>query len=138
MIESHHKIENLSGSPRQKVGGRKLCARTHKFFYAAKNKKISFKSYGFLQNVLRDFWILKKMQNGPFSRPIYHSFGYGKKVIFHDDWHGKTKKMYISDFSFLKIHHTLFLMIGGAFFKNSKCVKYWKNRKSLKLFYKNA
>ncbi len=37
MIESDHKIETLSGSPRQKVEGRKLCARTHKFFNATKN-----------------------------------------------------------------------------------------------------
>ena len=48
------------------------------------------------------------------KRPIFlanlptYRFGYGKKVIFHDDRHGKTKKMYISDFLILKIHHTLF------------------------------
>jgi hypothetical protein len=30
---------------------------------------------------------------------------YGQKVICHNDGHGKTKKMYSSDFAFLKLHH---------------------------------
>jgi hypothetical protein len=34
--------------------------------------------------------------------------GYGLKVICQDDGHGKTKKMYISDFTFLKLCHTVF------------------------------
>jgi hypothetical protein len=56
LIESNQKIQTLSRSPRQKVGGGKWSARTQKTFYAAKKMKIIFKSDGFLQNVLRDFW----------------------------------------------------------------------------------
>ena len=34
--------------------------------------KMIFKSDGFFQNVLRDFWFFSEIQNGPFSGPIYH------------------------------------------------------------------
>ena len=57
MIESDHKSWTLFRRPRQKVGGGKWWARTQKTFYAAQNLKIIFKSYAFLQNSLRDFWI---------------------------------------------------------------------------------
>jgi len=67
MIESDHKIETLLESPRQKVGGQNLWARTHKSFYAAKNEKIIFKSHGFLQNMLRDFLFFIKNS----KRPIF-------------------------------------------------------------------
>ena len=72
MVEGNHKIETLSESPRKKLGGLNGCARTDLDFYAAKNWKIIFKTHGFLQNVLRDFWPFSKIKNSPFSRPIYH------------------------------------------------------------------
>ena len=75
MIESDHKSWTLFLSPRQKVGGGKWWARSHKHFFAAQNLKIIFKSYAFLHNSLRDFWIFVKRQNRPFSRPIYQHTG---------------------------------------------------------------
>ena len=45
--------------------------------------------------------------------------GYCQKVIGPDDYHGKTKNVHLR---FLKLHHTLFEMIGRAFFKMSKYV----------------
>ena len=89
--------------------------------------------------ILRYFRLLAKNKNSPFYMPIYHQTDLDreKKVIFHDDRHEKTKKMYISDFLFLKLHHTLFLMIGRAFFKNIKMCEKRKIRKSLRLFCKN-
>ena len=72
MIEGDHEIKTLSRSPRQKVRGGKWSARTWQIFYAAKKIQIIFKSDGFLQNILRDFWFFSKIKNGPFSGPIYH------------------------------------------------------------------
>ena len=56
MIEGNHKIQTFLRSPRQKVRGAKLSTPPNSTFYAAKKIKISFKSEGFLRNVLRDFW----------------------------------------------------------------------------------
>ena len=72
LVERNHKIQTLSRSPRQKVRGGKWSNRTQKTFYAAKKMTINFKSDSFLRNVLRDFWFLKKIKNGPFSGLIYH------------------------------------------------------------------
>ena len=55
MIEGNHEIKTLSRSPRQKVRGAKLSTPPNSTFYEAKKIKISFKSEGFLQNVLKDF-----------------------------------------------------------------------------------
>ena len=55
MIEGDQKIQTLLRSPRHKVRGAKLSTPPNSTFYAAKKIKISFKSDGFLQNVLRDF-----------------------------------------------------------------------------------
>ena len=62
LVERNHEIQTLSRGPRQKVRGGKWSARTQKNFYAAKNMKIIFKSNGFLQNVLRDFWFFSKIK----------------------------------------------------------------------------
>ena len=72
LIERNHNIKTLLRSPQQKVRGGKWSARTQEIFYAAKKMKIIFKSDGFLQNVLRDFWIFSKIKNSSFSGPIYH------------------------------------------------------------------
>ena len=56
----------------KKSWGSKMMGMDPQFFYATKSEKISFKNYGFLQNMLRDFWFLSKTQNSPFSRPIYY------------------------------------------------------------------
>ena len=63
MIESDHKSWTLFRSPRQKVGGPNWWARTDEHFYAAQNLKIIFKSYAFLQNSLRDFFITSHILN---------------------------------------------------------------------------
>ena len=72
LVERNHEIQTLSRGPRQKVRGGKWSARTQKISYAAKKMKFIFKSGGFLQNVLRDFWIFSKIKNSSFSGPIYH------------------------------------------------------------------
>ena len=46
--------------------------------------------------------------------------GYSKNAICHDDRHGKTKKMYISDFSFLKLRHTDFSKTYWEIFKKNQ------------------
>jgi hypothetical protein len=51
---------------------------------------------------------------------IYTWMGSKSHCLWWSAW--KTTKMYISEFWFLKIHHTLFKMIGREFFKISKYV----------------
>jgi hypothetical protein len=121
MIESNHKIQTLSRSPPQKVRGGKWSARTQKFSYAANNMKIILK--------VMDFCKTSKIKNGPFSGPIYHQIHLDrvKKTYATMTSKEKLKKMYISDFWFLKRHHTLFKMTGRAFFKISKYVNQWKS-----------
>ncbi len=72
MIKGDQKIQTFSRSPRQIVRGAKWSTPPNSTFYAANKMKIIFKSDGFLQNVLRDFWVFSKIKNGPFSGPIYH------------------------------------------------------------------
>ena len=108
MLESDHKNTTLSWN----------------FICGPKLENHFFQSWIFAKRFER-FLIFFKNQ----KRTIFYpnlppdTYGYWKKVIYHDDGHGKMKKMYISDFWFLKLHHTLFSMIGTAFFKMSKCVK---------------
>jgi hypothetical protein len=59
MIEGDQKIQTLLRGPRQKVRGAKWSNPPNSTFYAAKKIKISFKSEGFLRNVLRDFWFFQ-------------------------------------------------------------------------------
>ena len=86
MIESDHKNSTLFLSPRQKVGGGKWWAQTQKTFYAAQNLKIIFKSYAFLQNSLRDFWIFINLHVLNFWKMLFRSL---KKSVW---WIFKNKK----------------------------------------------
>ena len=126
MIEGNHKIQTLSRSPRQKVRGGKWLARTQKTFYAAKKMKINFKSDGFLQNVLRDFWFLKKIKNGPFSGPIYHQIHLDrvKKEYATMTSTEKLKKCTSQIFDYWKFI-THFLKWSEEHF--SKCQNMWIN-----------
>ena len=89
------------------------------FLRSRKLENHFFQSWIFAKRFER-FLIFSKNQ----KRTIFYpnlppdTYGYWKKVIYHDDGHGKTKKMYISDFWFLKLHHTLFSTIGRAKIRN--------------------
>ena len=45
---------------------------------------------------------------------------YGRQIIYHDYKHGQVKKMYISEFSFLKICHRDFCQTYWEIFKKQK------------------
>ena len=90
----------------------------------------SWKAFNFMiafdhNLILRNFQIFAKNKNSPFSMPIYHQtrLDTEKKSCATTIGTEKRKKCTSQIFLILKIHHTLFLMIGRAFFKNSKCVK---------------
>ena len=93
MIEGDHEIKTLSRSPHQKVRGGKWSAQTWNVFNAANKIQISFKSDGFLQNILRDFWFFSKIQNGQFSGAIYHQIHlYRVKKAYKPWWPAWNKK----------------------------------------------
>ena len=125
-IEGNHKIQTLSRRPRQKVGGGKWSAWTQKTFYAAKKMKIIFKSDGFLQNVLRDFWFFSKIKNGLFAGPIYHQIHLDrvKKAYATMISMEKLKKCTSQIFDFWKFI-THFLKWSEEHF--SKCQNMWIN-----------
>ena len=93
LVERNHEIQTLSRGPRQKVRGGKWSARTQKNCYAAKNMKIIFKSDGFLQNVLRDFWFFSKIKL--WSKAIMKLKPFreapDKKLGVENDWLGPKK-----------------------------------------------
>ena len=102
MIESDHKIESLSRSPQQNdteifLRGRKLENHFEKLRIFAK----CFERFlNFCKNA---------------KRPIFQanlppdSFEYGKKVIFHNDRRGKTKKnVHLRFLNFENSSHTFF------------------------------
>ena len=139
MIESDHKIKTLFGSPRQKVGGGKWRARTHKTFYAAQNLKIIFFTHGFLQNSLRDFLFFHYFTHFDILKnalPIIE-----KSVC----WRFKNQKsdMYILlvfpcpsswYMTFFPISIRVWRQIGV---ENGPFLIFEKNQKSLKTFCKN-
>ena len=49
-----------------------------------------------------------------------HKVGYVTKQAYHNDRHGKSKKIFASQFLLLNLCQTLFSMIGGWFFKSWK------------------
>ena len=61
----------------------------------------------------------------PIFLPIFlpETVRYGKSKSSHDDQHEKTKKMYISDFWFLKIHHRDICKTCWEIFENLEIMK---------------
>ena len=75
--------------------------------------------------ILRYFQFLAKTKNSPFSMPIYHQSHLNKEKKSYSMTIGteKRKKFTSQIFDFWNFITNFFLMIGRAFFKNSKRVK---------------
>ena len=81
------------------------------------------------------FFIFSKIENGPFSRPIYHQtcLDIGKKSYTTTTKKKKKKKCTSHIFSFMKLHHTLFSNIQTCLVENWgrkwSVFEFWKKSK---------
>ena len=110
-------------------------------FLSGPSKKGSTFMIAFDHNlILRYFRFLPKTKNSPFSMPIYHQthLDTEKKIIFHDDQHGKTKKKVHLRFLIFEILSRTFFNDRKSIFQKIKMCEIMKIQKSLKLFCKNA
>ena len=116
---------NSFSKPPTKSWGWKWWARAHEQFYAAQNLKIIFKSYAFLQNSLRDFWIFI----------ISHILNFWKMLF-------RSLKKVCDEFSKIKnLRCTFFFVFRGIwlFFRIQTClVVNWPRKWAVLHFYKNS
>ena len=104
-----------------------------------KQRKCTSQNFGFLIFITEIFakqverfsknTKLKKIKKLPIFLAIFppKTVRYGKSKSSHDDQHEKTKKMYISDFWLLKLHHRDICKTCWEIFKNYEIMKNKKN-----------
>ena len=98
-----------------------MCSDPQNFLRGRKLENHFFQSWIFAKRFER-FLIFFKNQ----KRTIFYpnlppdSYGYWKKVIYHDDGHGKMKKMYISDFLIFETSSHTFFNDRKSIFQNVK------------------
>ena len=130
-MQQHAQVPQFDGNLRQNICHKTVSYDKKSYTTTNSTNWIFTPTLLFFSKAFFLIWIYAKCVER-FSKKIWHkrwqfskpeTVRYGTLKLSHDDQHGKTKKMCISDFLFLKLHHRDFCQTCWEIFKNHEIVR---------------